>query len=49
MIALSFLFLIFIFSFKKVSVVDKGVMCLPYAGQQITEYLGKLLTESGYR
>lgn len=31
------------------SVVEKGVMCLPYAGQQVTEYLGKLLTESGYR
>ena len=31
------------------SVIEKGVMCLPYGGQQVTEYLGKLLTESGYR
>lgn len=30
-------------------VIEKGVMCLPFAGQQVTEYLGKLLTESGYR
>lgn len=30
-------------------VIEKGVRCLPYAGQQVTEYLGKLLTESGYR
>lgn len=31
------------------SVIERGVTSLPYAGQQITEYLGKLLTENGYR
>ena len=30
-------------------VLEKGTTSLPYAGQQITEYFGRLLTESGYR